>query len=275
MSDIDDSQLYRFNFGLAFKAISRFRLRPGFKRLASFSYWRSLEEPLVINALEVKPDDTILDIGSPKTPFLFLASKRQYTVYGTDIQDRSGELLKNLKLLGLMKDYDSGRIKIEVQDARKLSYDSKTFDSIYSISCLEHIENNGDTKAVKEMARTLKKGGRAVITVPFNHEYKESFRDYTFYDRKYEGEKVFYQRHYNSDALKKRLIKPSKLKLVFIELYGEPGYRFQQKILMRMPKALRAGMSIASPMFQRKYIKKIDDDQIERGMMAAICLIKE
>ncbi|UCH88155.1 MAG: class I SAM-dependent methyltransferase [Thermoplasmata archaeon] len=269
-----DSELYSFNLKLALKLGSRFQIKTGLKRIASFSYWRSLEEPLVINKLKLVPGDKILDIGSPKTPFLYLATIKQFTIYGTDIQDRTKLLLKNINCLGLNEEYNKGRVKIEKQDARQLSYKDNEFDKIYSISCLEHIENNGDTQAMREIYRTLKKNGRVVITVPFKSEYQESFRDYSFWDKSFEGEKIFYQRHYDLEALKERLIEPSKLKLEKLELYGEPGYRFQNMILMKVPLAVRAGFSIASPLIQKHYIKQLENDQIERAMMACLCLVK-
>jgi SAM-dependent methyltransferase len=270
-----DSNLYEFNLKLGFKMIANLKFKYGLKRIVSFGYWRSLEEPLVINNLRLKPKDTILDIGSPKTPFLYLAAKKQFQIYGTDIQDRTSQLLYNLKIMKLIDDYRNGRVKIEKQDARSLSYDDRTFDKIFSISCLEHIEGDGDSIAMKEIYRTLGDRGRAVITVPFNIEFKESFRDFSFYDKKFKGKKIFYQRHYDLEALENRIVTPSKLHCVKLQLFGEPGFRFQDKILMKTPKLLRAGFNLVSPLFQRHFIKQLDNNRPHKAMMACLTFVKE
>lgn len=48
----------------------------------------------------------------------------------------------------------------EIQDARNLHlYSDNYFDRVSAISTLEHIPNDGDSIAIKEMSRVLKPGG--------------------------------------------------------------------------------------------------------------------
>lgn len=51
-----------------------------------------------------------------------------------------------------------------VANAEKLPFQTGEFDTIICSEVLEHVDN--DLKAAKEMFRVLKKGGKAVITVP-------------------------------------------------------------------------------------------------------------
>lgn len=81
---------------------------------------------------------------------------------------------------------------------------------------LEHISGNGDTMAIKELSRVLRKNGILSLTVPFDldgfeeHRHPNSF----YYSNDKNQSKVFYQRRYNETDLYDRLIIPSKLKLV-------------------------------------------------------------
>jgi 2-polyprenyl-3-methyl-5-hydroxy-6-metoxy-1,4-benzoquinol methylase len=71
-----------------------------------------------------------------------------------------------------------------VMDARSTGFRERVFDQVISISTIEHIgmsDKNGDVKAMREIFRTLKKGGSAIITVPYGRESKP---DHRVYDRK-------------------------------------------------------------------------------------------
>jgi hypothetical protein len=75
-----------------------------------------------------------------------------------------------------------------VMDARSTGIRDGAFDQVISISTIEHIglafsirDNNGDSKAMHEIFRILKKKGGAVITVPYGKGVKP---DHRVYDRK-------------------------------------------------------------------------------------------
>ena len=61
-------------------------------------------------------------------------------------------------------------------DARSMGFADATFDQVISISTIEHID--GDMKAMREISRLLKKGGSAVITVPYGKGKKPEHRIY-------------------------------------------------------------------------------------------------
>jgi SAM-dependent methyltransferase len=75
-----------------------------------------------------------------------------------------------------------------VMDARSTGFRDSIFDQVISISTLEHVgldrgvsDKSGDAKAMREILRVLKKGGSAIITVPYGKAKKP---DHRIYDRK-------------------------------------------------------------------------------------------
>jgi len=65
--------------------------------------------------------------------------------------------------------------KMDIQD---IKYEDNTFDIIYCSHVLEHVSN--DKKAMEELYRVLKPGGKAIIQVPLNPNYKETYEDPSF-----------------------------------------------------------------------------------------------
>ena len=55
-----------------------------------------------------------------------------------------------------------------VGDVRDLPFRSASFDAIYSMGTIEHFDET--ERAVEEIARVLKPGGRAIIGVPNRHD---------------------------------------------------------------------------------------------------------
>jgi ubiquinone/menaquinone biosynthesis C-methylase UbiE len=74
-------------------------------------------------------------------------------------------------------------------DARMTGFRKAVFDQVICISTIEHIgiatdysgyydDNDGDIKTIKEIVRILKKGGNAIITVPYGKITKPTHRVY-------------------------------------------------------------------------------------------------
>ena len=60
-------------------------------------------------------------------------------------------------------------------DLTNLNFETNVFDLIICNHVLEHIQD--DKKAIFEMYRVLKKGGKAVITVPINEKLTKTYED--------------------------------------------------------------------------------------------------
>jgi SAM-dependent methyltransferase len=92
------------------------------------------------------------------------------------------------------------RLTIRVADATRMDFADAAFDAVACVSTIEHISDDGDIPAIREIARVLKPGGRAFISVPYAQEYKEG--------RTHGGA---FERMYDPAALRTRLVEPSGL----------------------------------------------------------------
>ena len=274
--------LYSFAYFLVFrspswrywKEVLRILLEP-------CNYWRNVEVPAVLSQLRTEPGHRVLDIGSPKLPSLFLWFRMSAEVYATDLLPYFVEECS----------YFSGRLSngrnqdtyhIETQDARKLTYPDNFFDRIYAISVLEHIEGNGDSDAVREIARVLKPGAICCLTVPFAKQYDEETINPELYRKFYYGLReqetsstptVFWQRKYDSNALRSRLIDASGLIVSVTELYGERWFAFE-RFYASLPSALRVLLSLPGPLFSRLFLYKVNGPGASNPKTALLVLRK-
>lgn len=116
----------------------------------SHALWRSLEAKCLES---IKINSPILDIGCGFGEFAGVFFKSMIEV-GVDIN------MKDLQLAGQKKKYK----KLVWADACHLPFKNNSFQTIISISTLEHIKDV--EKVFAEVKRVLKKGGLFVFTVP-------------------------------------------------------------------------------------------------------------
>ncbi len=175
---------------------------------------RYFEIPATFRYLDAKANEKILDISSPKLISFYISEKIKSVVYGTDVWNKEIIEWKKIKSNVIFNRNLTRNLKLNTVDGRKLPYKKNFFDKIFSVSVIEHIEKNGDTACIRELARVLKPGGKIVITTPFGSEYKENWVSRDAYGNKFDGDKpVFLSRIYDKKNLKTRLIDPSGLKL--------------------------------------------------------------
>jgi 2-polyprenyl-3-methyl-5-hydroxy-6-metoxy-1,4-benzoquinol methylase len=173
--------------------------------LKGIDYYRVIEYSTVASCLNQLYGCKILDIGSLDSLFpLFLATKGA-EVHAIDINQKVLELNTLSKRLGV------NNFHALVMDATKLNYPDNFFDIVTAISTIEHILplDEGDTEAMKEIARVLKPGGIAVITVPYETKFSEEWRNHPSHGK-------YLRRGYDNNSIYSRLIHPSKLSLLKI-----------------------------------------------------------
>jgi SAM-dependent methyltransferase len=254
-------------------------LRDSLARIVNpLSYPRLIEFSSVMQRIAPHAGDTrtFLDIGSPKLPFLLLAHRSRATVYATDIRPyfiRSSRYF--VECLGLGAELGR-RIFLETQDATQLSYPDAMFDAIFSISVIEHIPGDGDSRAMREIARVLKPGARVSITVPFAASgYRETYVGRDVYERRRQAaEPVFYQRHYDQPALYDRLIDPSGLRIVAVDYFGEPGLKFE-RLWNRIPMGWKLPLLWAQPFIARRFLKPLPVTALHSAVGVCVTLYKE
>jgi arsenite methyltransferase len=136
----------------------------------------------MLDSLALKGDEKVLDVGCGRGLLAIGAAKRLKNgkVTGIDIwnpTDLSGNTAEaaraNVKLEGV-----ADKVRIEDGDARKLVYPDNHYDIVVSSLAIHNIPGHDQrTKAVQEMYRVLKPGGKLLIYDIFKPgEYAETLR---------------------------------------------------------------------------------------------------
>ena len=144
-------------------------------------YGKIAERDKLVGRIEWKGSERVLDVGCGRGLILVGAAKKLSTgsAVGVDIwqaEDLSGNRpeipLKNAALEGV-----AGRVSVETADMRRLPFPDGSFDVVLSRAVVHNLYSSADrATAIREIARVLKPGGRAVITDIRHHdEYREAF----------------------------------------------------------------------------------------------------
>jgi SAM-dependent methyltransferase len=143
------------------------------------------DRDLLINSIQWRGDEKVLDVGCGRGLLLIWAAKRLTTgnAVGIDIWNSNAEFrntpemtLNNARIEGV-----SDRIEVKTADARHLPFEDDSFDVVLSRAMLINIRNRSEKiKAVNEMLRVLKKGGWlgiVIVDVWNTKAYIRAFRE--------------------------------------------------------------------------------------------------
>lgn len=181
--------------------------------------WRRLKD--VTNA-------SYLDVSSPRLlPILFVDSRRDVTAtfINPDVADLR-ETRDLAEACGIV-----GRCRFEELVVGALSFPDESFDVITSVSVVEHIRD--DVGAVAQMWRTLRQGGRLLLSVPCAANSEQQFiniQQYSFTHLEDDGT-VFHQYVYNSRSLQRLFAVTGPP--VQQEVYGERQAGFHLRLYER------------------------------------------
>ena len=244
----------------------------GLKRLVlPVSYWRSMEFAYVWRQLHHPPGARVLDVGSPKDLAAMFARHRSYEVTATDILEDAVALSRRYARAQGLDGEGPGRVHSEVQDGRALPYPDGSFDAAYSVSVLEHIPDDGDSLAIRELLRVVRPGGVVIVTVPFDRSYRETFVDGPVYERRPAGsERVFFERHYDHEALRQRLLTCPGADLVDLAFWGEGALRTEA--LMGRLGPLRIPLSPLEAFLAIGLLRRVEPDGAAHPMAAFFTL---
>jgi len=137
----------------------------------------------ILDSLPWRGDENVLDVGCGRGLLLIGAAKRlkKGKATGVDVwsaDDLSGNsaeaALENAKAEGV-----ADKVKLETADARKLHFRANSFDIVVSSLAIHNIPHSQErAKALREMVRVLKAGGRVVVYDIFHTaEYAKVFEE--------------------------------------------------------------------------------------------------
>lgn len=111
----------------------------------------------IFKNLDISGKEKILDLGCGRGFYLktLLELWPDLKLYGVD---------QNKKYLDIAKRVLSTKVNLTRSSATKLPFKDESFERVIASEVLEHIKN--DKKAISEISRILKPGGRVIITVP-------------------------------------------------------------------------------------------------------------
>jgi SAM-dependent methyltransferase len=265
--------VWRAGFGIGARVLRK-ELVLGLKRLAlPVSYWRAAEFAYVSRQLTIPLGARVLDVGSPKDLAAIFARERGFEVVATDILPAAIALSRRYSTAQGLDGAGAGRVVSEIQDGRALSYSDNSFDAAFSVSVLEHIPNDGDTLAIRELVRVVKPGGLVVVTTPYDLRYRETFVDGSVYERQQEArEPVFFERHYDEVTLQERLLTPSGADLLDLQLWGEGSVRVEGILSNLGP--VRLPVSPFEAMLSAMFLRRVHPGNGGHAMAAFFTLRK-
>lgn len=237
------SQLSLVLKSLWYFLFSLFRVLPGLKfdfygRLLGFKYFLKKKRfcPLLVNPVSsvryfefgfiarnipMKKGAKILDVSSPWLFGMWVVKYNEVDYSYINPDEREFSEIKPFININNGK----GSYMFSAQDALGLSYKDCTFDYIVSISVIEHISGSGDSRAISEMWRVLKPGGKLILTFPVMRIYEEEYRNENIYSLPNVNKKddsYFFQRFYDENTIATRLLSHlSGYKVEARELFGE------------------------------------------------------
>lgn len=233
-SNLPGKQFALFGFMKGKELLLKLKLSPKLL-LNPVSIVRFFEFDFVSSSLNLENGLNILDISSPYLYGFYESNRLQleYHYINPDQRDLANVISLESKLKF------RGKYIARAKDAIKLDYPDNYFDSVISISVIEHINDDGDSKAMKEIWRVLKPNGLFSFTVPVKKQFEMEYRDKDEYNLNNSNmeSKYFFQRIYDDQKIKERLLSSiSNYQIISKKIFGCNDSKFYSEYKKRWTK---------------------------------------
>jgi SAM-dependent methyltransferase len=215
----------------------------------------------------------IIDISSPYLFGFYIAHRYdlKYTYLNPD--KREIDHIEHMR----EHVYPRSNYSTNIADATNLPYRDNSVDDIISISVIEHVNGSGDSAAMAEMWRTLKPGGKLILTFPIKRVYEEEFREDNVFGLNVDQKngKFFFQRFYDQKTIDIRLLSmvPGH-EVVKTEIFGEIKEGFFEEYEKRW---ITRGLweTVKDPYYMSKYMTHYGSVKDIRGAAVLGITIKK
>ena len=166
------------------------------------------EYRFVLEMLPFQSGETVLDLGCERNIFILYLAHLGVRALGVDLNPQVWEGLHENKTIVERMTGRKLDVTFRAEDATRLGLESESVDKVIAISSIEHMfseQGHGDQLAMAGVARVLKPGGLAVITLPMSNG--GPFHEAPKGDEQFGGP----YRLYTPEALKERILSQPEL----------------------------------------------------------------
>lgn len=225
-----------------------------YTRFPEYSFFAK-EIGLYVDRAQSSQPIKVLDVGSPKLFGLYLAYHYKLCIQLTDIS--SANIDEYVTLWKAIQSSALGETMFVQQDGRVQPYPDKSFDIIYSMSVLEHIDGKDpEAKLIAEMLRLLRPGGMLILSVPFGNKYiEQTMTGFSYVAPGIdEQENYFFQRIYDAPTLQARLLDPLLTQMQKVNtwtIFRRPGRltKYYHTIMPRLGENINGLIGFLNPFF--------------------------
>jgi SAM-dependent methyltransferase len=241
------------------------------------------EYRFILDTLSFDGNQTVLDIGCETNIFMLYLASKGLSVIGVDIDPDLESVVHDRKALvrdRLGTDMD---LTFLARDVTSLDLEPESVDAVVATSSVEHMfspQGHGDTLAVSSIARVLKRGGQAAITVPMSNG--GPFHEAPSGDERYAGP----YRLYTPETLRERLLGNPALRTEVVEYLMQttpdprfPDTHFAGFWTTQLSSDERLKWAWANPILASVFNPRVSASEGERALgavnTALLCLRKQ
>lgn len=180
---------------------------------------RYFEFPFVLASLSSKPR-RCLDVSSPRIFPFYVAG----TFPSITIRMINPDIADCIFTHSVITTLNFHNIRLDNLDLHTALAEGETYDHIWSISVIEHIDGDYDDRdAAREMYNALCPGGRLIMTVPVDRMLWSEYRNHNAYGTQStrDSDRYFFQRYYDLEAINERIVSTIGRSPSVVSWFGE------------------------------------------------------